>query len=169
MRLAYGGNSDVRSLISRVADCENALNGSCKARFVRRYCILSRSFKLFKSRKVGILSDSHNNAVKADFLNLSLNGFGTAASAFIGLAEPHFLKKRAGELSVLAEKLQRICKVLIDYSLLLGFENLLRVGGHFVLGTAVNYIHILSAEPYRCTAGVHSGVAAAADRDIFAY
>ena len=167
IRLAYCGNGNIRTLVCCVAYGKNTVNRGCKSAFVRRNCVSACCFQFLKAFKIWILTDSHYNGIKGKCFRFSLNRLGTAASAFVRLAETHFLQKSTCQFSVFACELNGICKILIYNALLLGFENFLRVGRHFVLGTAIYYIHIFCAQSYGCTASVHCGVTAAAYGYIF--
>ena len=58
---------------------------------------------------------------------------------------------------------RRVGQVLEDDALLLGLLDLQAVGGHLVLGAAVDVVHLLGAQAHGGAAGVHGGVAAAYD------
>ena len=64
--------------------------------------------------------------------------------------------------------LKRIGQVQEDYSLFLCFLDLDHICRHLIFCSSVNIINLVSAKTYCCTAGIHSGITATYNGNVFA-
>ena len=167
MRFAYGGYCYVRALVCRVAYRKNALYICPERALVRTYSTAICRVKRLKTAELRLLTDSHYYAVNFKRLELSLYRNGLSSAARVGFAELHYLKLYSADLAVPCQNFIGICKELKLYALLLRLVDFERIGGHLLTSAAVDDINLFRAETDCRAAGVHCGVASAADRDTF--
>ena len=63
---------------------------------------------------------------------------------------------------------KRIGQVLEDYAFFLRLFDFYHISRHFVLGSSIYVVNFLGSKSYCSSAGVHSGVSAAYDGNLFA-
>ena len=135
--------------------------------FVIYKAALAGKFCSFDTFSIDSLSNSKDNSIYINRFCFSFYRDRSATSGSIRLTKFHNLKYHLTTMSVLiGNDLQRIGQVQEDYAFFFCFFNLKHIGRHFVLGSSVDIVNLVSAKANCCTAGIHGCITTTNDGNV---